>query len=1017
MLVLSWPLGHVAATIDTTVKVDLEDMAMRRPAVPIFGVFLRFLFVAVPLPGTTIAPGLAAWAMDCRALTPLLTRGRDPFYRMEGPAIRHHIAWKLHAMNNRSTFLSVMLVAAGILPLSGTAKDLSQRPARVNDAFEREELRPEGVTLSPDGRALAFTRRRAASSQVTNAFLVPETRDDVWVQESSGESVRNLTQGAADASGWWDAKWSPNGQRLTMLSSRGGQVTPWVWERTTDELRQVSRQGVDFEGDDAGCRWLDDVRLLCTAVPEGDRSTPTGSGVRGGGPFVGKVAEKVIESWARAARGEVTASTVDSLTFPRERRRLLLIDVRTGTDRLLAITAKPIWGETTWWIPSNVIPHALAYVPPLPAQYPREYRSRIGNPRMLKLRSVEGHALALDKGLPANVITETLRWSPDGKDLAFFTLGEAVIHPELIYGAAAPEVQYPAVSSKEYPGKLWRVNIENGRVEQWDTGAVDLGNEAMPPPFEWMASGELLFRATRLVDGARPLRASAPEWVVLERGGRTRPLLEKNTTLPESLRAIENSRAFVGLIQGEVWKIDPVAGTSSNLTTRFKPEVLALQEQEFNDGRGHSYLVVKAGEPASDYGRTARHIGLETESESYVLETTGETTQLKKPVPNARLAEYSPLTKSSVFVADNANGSFLWRSPEVGQAERLVATNLFVKDIGKAESRYIEYTSNNGEKLRAVLHLPVNYLRGKLYPLVVDSDIGSSSLVGGVTTSGSLTVRRSSDQPAIYSYEAIFADNFTSAGYAYMFVSWPSMSMDVVGGVSRANLLLGPNGVVPAVDEVIRQGIVDPDRLFLYGQSSMGYGVFGLVTQTSRFTAAIAEAGGVDKTTQRPGAGLPSRYSENPFEFVNMNPPYTRISLPFWRNADYLRRNSPLSYVDRVRTPLMIVAGDLDGSVMEQSEMFFDALVMQRKPAQFVRYWGEGHSNRTPANVRDQWQRMLAWFDQWGDITRDESGNFVWSGDRVQSRNGAPPLKPEHYAKFDMFGPGGEQGTKQWRGE
>jgi dipeptidyl aminopeptidase/acylaminoacyl peptidase len=181
------------------------------------------------------------------------------------------------------------------------------------------------------------------------------------------------------------------------------------------------------------------------------------------------------------------------------------------------------------------------------------------------------------------------------------------------------------------------------------------------------------------------------------------------------------------------------------------------------------------------------------------------------------------------------------------------------------------------------------------------------------------------------------------------------------------------------------------------------------VTQTSRFKAAVAEAGWVDHITDMLTTTVVDRYTENPFKYARGGAPYNASRLPFWRNADHYRRNSPLSYVDRVQTPLMIIHGDIDVVPITEPEMFFKALVMQRKPAEFVRYWGEGHGNRTPVNFRDGFQRMFAWYDQWGDISRDANGNMIFENNRVKSRKGAPALNSDDYAKFAVFGPGGEK--------
>ena len=76
-------------------------------------------------------------------------------------------------------------------------------------------------------------------------------------------------------------------------------------------------------------------------------------------------------------------------------------------------------------------------------------------------------------------------------------------------------------------------------------------------------------------------------------------------------------------------------------------------------------------------------------------------------------------------------------------------------------------------------------------------------------------------------------------------------------------------------------------------------------------------------------------------------------------------RNSPITYADRVSTPLMIVQGDLDYVPIQQGEEFFTALYRQNKPADFVRYWGEGHIIESPANITDLWNRIYGWLDRY----------------------------------------------------
>jgi len=57
----------------------------------------------------------------------------------------------------------------------------------------------------------------------------------------------------------------------------------------------------------------------------------------------------------------------------------------------------------------------------------------------------------------------------------------------------------------------------------------------------------------------------------------------------------------------------------------------------------------------------------------------------------------------------------------------------------------------------------------------------------------------------------------------------------------------------------------------------------------------------------------------------------------------------------------------LDGIPIEQGEEFFMALQRQGKRAEFVRYWGEGHAFQSPANIRDMWERIFAWFKEFDE--------------------------------------------------
>jgi dipeptidyl aminopeptidase/acylaminoacyl peptidase len=239
--------------------------------------------------------------------------------------------------------------------------------------------------------------------------------------------------------------------------------------------------------------------------------------------------------------------------------------------------------------------------------------------------------------------------------------------------------------------------------------------------------------------------------------------------------------------------------------------------------------------------------------------------------------------------------------------------------------------------------------------------------------------------------------------------------MPLRGGLTGKGALDDPylelgKGVFPAVDKVVEMGIADPKRLVVLGHSYGGYSTMGLIEQTNRFKAAIAVSGLADLVSLYGGLNGVYRYRQNGYE--NKIPQTTawaetgqgRMGNPPWKDLGRYLRNSPLFYVERVQTPILLIHGDLDTQAsITQSEEFFAALYRQGKRARFVQYWGEGHLFISPPNIRDYWDQVYAWLDEFCDITRDQKGSLVFDGDRVKSRSGVAPLKPADFASFDQL--------------
>src|SRR5262249_16905036 len=156
----------------------------------------------------------------------------------------------------------------------------------------------------------------------------------------------------------------------------------------------------------------------------------------------------------------------------------------------------------------------------------------------------------------------------------------------------------------------------------------------------------------------------------------------------------------------------------------------------------------------------------------------------------------------------------------------------------------------------------------------------------------------------------------------------------------------------------------DPDRLGVMGHSSGGYSTLALITQTSRFRAAVARGGPSDWVSiyglmGKDGSALLASYCESDKGIPGLGGPP-------WRNPHQYIENSPIFHLDSVRTPLLLIHGGVDPDVPpSQSEEVFVGLSRLGREISYVRYEGEGHyeGHWGRANAADYLTRVLNSFE------------------------------------------------------
>lgn len=198
-------------------------------------------------------------------------------------------------------------------------------------------------------------------------------------------------------------------------------------------------------------------------------------------------------------------------------------------------------------------------------------------------------------------------------------------------------------------------------------------------------------------------------------------------------------------------------------------------------------------------------------------------------------------------------------------------------------------------------------------------------------------------------------------GYAVLF---PSIPLEEFGEPDEPITRITPP-VLKAVDASIAQGHVDPERIAVAGHSYGGYSALSIATQTDRFDAIIASASIANLTDHYGQFREVRKHDADRTRFSGLSSHWmfetgqNRMAAAPWEDVERYARNSPLFYADKIKTPIMLIHGDLDFVSMDQAEQVFTALARQNKDVVFVRYWGEYHSISQPQNQRDMWIRIF----------------------------------------------------------
>ena len=397
----------------------------------------------------------------------------------------------------------------------------------------------------------------------------------------------------------------------------------------------------------------------------------------------------------------------------------------------------------------------------------------------------------------------------------------------------------------------------------------------------------------------------------------------------------------VYLIAGNaLWKVTLTTGVATELAKIKNKRLLEIVSPNsggrfWSADKGRSMTLVTRDEVTKDMG-------------FYKVDLqTGESTKLLEENKEYRLPAilFMDVVDGHVaFAAQDArHPDDLWLTdPTFRSVKRLSKTNPQLEGYVLGNGQLIEWKTAEGQVLKGALLLPSNHKEGNRYPLIVH-------VYGGVLLSEQVN-RFGLGGLGIWTANMQL---FAARGYAVLLPDSPLRVGTPMQDLAKT--------ILPGVDKVIEMGVADPDRLGVMGSSYGGYSTLALIVQTPRFKAAVMHAGYGDLIGNygemtKEGVARSITIAENGQNRMGGTP---------WQYRDRFIENSPVFYLDRVQTPLLITHGSRDPNVPPfLADQIFVGLRRLGKEVVYAKYESEGHALANYANQLDYLNRVFAWFDK-----------------------------------------------------
>jgi dipeptidyl aminopeptidase/acylaminoacyl peptidase len=523
-------------------------------------------------------------------------------------------------------------------------------------------------------------------------------------------------------------------------------------------------------------------------------------------------------------------------------------------------------------------------------------------------------------------VGEQIAWSPDGKRLAYLSADPG---PE-------PEGTDPYVITR-LAYKSWTGINDNRR---WHINVIGVADQRKAPltkgdrqehSIAWSANDEIVFVSNHEPDPDR----------------------------------VHNYDVFaVKVADGSIRQITKTAGTEylpswspDGRSVTYIGGTRALTTRESNAEDTHAWMAPAAGgpgrelAPALDRRVAISRFAPDGRSIFFIVEDHGNRVLYRAGSDGSNPAPVvgAPGNVGTFSVGRDGVVAYTYASPQAPAEVFIKAPNQPPAQLTRLNpwlDRYrasapeaFDFASFDGTRVQGFATPPAGQQPGRKYPVVL-------MIHGGPHGQQGPAFNLKSQVYASSGYATVMINYRGSTGYGQKFSD--GTVNDQNGGEAK--------DVLAGLDHALKTySYMDADRVVVEGGSYGGQLTNWLITQTTRFKAAI------------PSASISNLVS---LAYTIWAADYMQVEYqgyPWQRDiADRLWERSAIRYVANVKTPTMFIHGELDEDVViGEPEQMYNALKQLGVEAVFVRYPREGHGLREPAHVVDAMKRSLDWYARW----------------------------------------------------